>query len=163
MYSKTKWNKIFAMFIFLQKVLIIDLNSFTISENKHLQHAVIFMLSWIIVIGLGRAKALLLRSSNSCIIGVPKILKFRGRRKLAQSSFSRPDVARPLPSAETPPLCTFSRPKPPGWKNCRGCLQSKRPVTFWNFSTISCAKLCLCGIIGRQSWKGDFHVWFWCG
>ena len=66
------------MFIFLQNVLIIDLNSFTISQNKHFQHAVNFMLSWIIVIGLGRAKALLLRSSNSCIIGVLKILKFRG-------------------------------------------------------------------------------------
>ena len=75
------------MFIFLQKVLIIDLNSFTISENKHLQHAVILMLSWIIVIGLGRAKALLLRSSNSCIIGVLKILKFRGVENLRKVLF----------------------------------------------------------------------------
>lgn len=75
------------MFIFLQKVLILDLNSFTISENKHLQHAVIFMLSWIIVIGLGRAKALLLRSSNSCIIGVLKILKFRGVENLRKVLF----------------------------------------------------------------------------
>lgn len=91
------------MFIFLQKVLIIDLNSFTISENKHLQHAVIFMLSWIIVIGLGRAKALLLRSSNSCIIGVLKILKFRGVENLRKVLFplgcsSTPSERRSSPS-----------------------------------------------------------------
>ncbi len=36
------------MFIFLQKVLIIDMSSFTVSENKHLQHAGVFMLPWII-------------------------------------------------------------------------------------------------------------------
>lgn len=90
------------MFIFLQKVLIIDLNSFTISENKHLQHAVIFMLSWIIVIGLGRAKALLLRSSNSCIIGVPKILKFRGAENLRKVLFPPGRCAAPSERRNSP-------------------------------------------------------------
>lgn len=102
------------MFISLQKVLIIDLNSFTISENKHLQHAVIFMLSWIIVIGLGRAKALLLRSSNSCIIGVLKILKFRGVENLRKVLFPARMLLDPFRAQKLPPLCTFSRPEPPG-------------------------------------------------
>ena len=92
------------MFIFLQKVLIIDLNSFTVSENKHLQHAVIFMLPWIIVIGLGRAKALLLRSSNSCIIGVPKILKFRGAENLRKVLFPAWMLLDPF-RAQKLPLC----------------------------------------------------------
>lgn len=95
------------MFIFLQKVLIIDLNSFTISENKHLQHAVIFMLSWIIVIGLGRAKALLLRSSNSCIIGVLKILKFRGVENLRKVLFLARTLRGPF-RAQKLPLCVPS-------------------------------------------------------
>lgn len=95
------------MFIFLQKVLIIDLNSFTISGNKHLQHAVIFMLSWIIVIGLGRAKALLLRSSNSCIIGVPKILKFRGAENLRKVLFPARTLRGPF-RAQKLPLCVPS-------------------------------------------------------
>ena len=90
------------MFIFLQKVLIIDLNSFTISENKHLQHAVIFMLSWIIVIGLGRAKALLLRSSNSCIIGVPKILKFQGAENLRKVLFPARTLRGPFRAQKLP-------------------------------------------------------------
>ena len=90
------------MFIFLQKVLIIDLNSFTVSENKHLQHAVIFMLSWIIVIGLGRAKALLLRSSNFCIIGVPKILKFRGAENLRKVLFPARMLLDPFRTQKLP-------------------------------------------------------------
>lgn len=138
------------MFIFLQKVLIIDLNSFTISENKHLQHAVIFMLSWIIVIGLGRAKALLLRSSNSCIIGVLKILKFRGVENLRKVLFPARMLLDPF-RAQKLPLYVPSPDLTPRLKELPRTFTSERPVTFGNFSTISCAKLCLCGIIGRQS------------
>ena len=75
------------MFIFLQKVLIIDLNSFTISENKHLQHAVIFMLS--------------------CIIGVPKILKFRGAENLRKVLFPARTLRGPF-RVQKLPLCVPS-------------------------------------------------------
>lgn len=60
------------------------------------------MLSWIIVIGLGRAKALLLRSSNSCIIGVPKILKFRGAENLRKVLFPARTLRGPSERRNSP-------------------------------------------------------------